>query len=187
LERENSHVEIVVTDTGKGITADLLPHVFDRFRQADSSSQRAHGGLGIGLALVKNLVELHGGTVHAASDGVGTGATFTVKLPLMLHVEPAAEAAGSAWRMPPLSSLGGLGLLVLDDDTDALDLFATVLRQAGAEVRTARSVREALELLATWEPDVIISDIEMPQENGYAFIRRLRGGEVPHGERIPAV
>jgi CheY-like chemotaxis protein/anti-sigma regulatory factor (Ser/Thr protein kinase) len=187
LERVNSHVEIVVTDTGPGISAELLPYVFDRFRQADSSSQRAHGGLGIGLALVKNLVELHGGTVHAASDGVGTGATFTVKLPLMLHVEPAAETAGSTWRMPPLSSLGGLGLLVLDDDTDALDLFATVLRQAGAEVRTARSVREALEMLATWEPDVIISDIEMPAENGYAFIRRLRGGEVPHGERIPAV
>jgi signal transduction histidine kinase/ActR/RegA family two-component response regulator len=187
LERVNSHVEIVVTDTGPGISAELLPYVFDRFRQADSSSQRAHGGLGIGLALVKNLVELHGGTVHAASDGIGTGATFTVKLPLMLHVEPAAEAAGAAWRMPPLSSLGGLSLLVLDDDTDALDLFATVLRQAGAEVRTARSVREALEMLATWEPDVIISDIEMPAENGYAFIRRLRGGEVPHGERIPAV
>jgi len=187
LERVNSHVEIVVTDTGKGITADLLPHVFDRFRQADSSSQRAHGGLGIGLALVKNLVELHGGTVHADSGGADHGATFTVKLPLMLHVEPAADPIGAAWRLPPLSSLGGLALLVLDDDTDALDLFATVLRQAGAEVRTARSVREALELLAAWEPDAIISDIEMPEENGYAFIQRLRGGEIPHGERIPAV
>ncbi len=187
LERVNSHVEIVVTDTGKGIAADMLPHVFDRFRQADSSSQRAHGGLGIGLALVKNLVELHGGTVHAASAGPDQGATFTVKLPLMLHVEPAAEAARPGWSGAPTDSLAGVSLLVLDDDTDALDLFAAVLRQAGAEVRTARSVREALDLLRAWEPDVVVSDIEMPEENGYAFIRKLRGGKVPRGDRIPAV
>jgi CheY-like chemotaxis protein/nitrogen-specific signal transduction histidine kinase len=187
LERVNSHVEIVVTDTGKGIEPAVLPHVFDRFRQADSSSQRAHGGLGIGLALVKSLVELHGGTVHAASPGPDQGATFTVKLPRMLHVDAGAEAGVPGWRLGTPSSLAGIALLVVDDDTDALDLFATVLRQAGAEVRTARSVREALALLATWEPDVIVSDIEMPEENGYVFIQRLRGGEIPHGERIPAV
>jgi signal transduction histidine kinase/ActR/RegA family two-component response regulator len=189
LERVNSHVELVVTDTGKGITADMLPHVFDRFRQADGSSQRAHGGLGIGLALVKSLVELHGGSVQAASAGLDQGATFTVKLPLMLHAEPAerVEAAGPGHRGPSMAALGGISLLVLDDDTDALELFATVLRQAGAEVRVARSVGEAIALLQAWEPDVIVSDIEMPEENGYAFIRRLRGGEVPNGERIPAV
>jgi signal transduction histidine kinase/ActR/RegA family two-component response regulator len=186
LERVNSHIEIVVTDTGPGIAPEVLPHVFDRFRQADSSSQRSHGGLGIGLALVKSLVELHGGTVHVASPGRDQGATFTVKLPRMLHVDSSAEAA-AAGRQPTAASLAGISLLVLDDDTDALDLFATVLRQAGAEVRTARSVREAIALLGTWEPDVAVSDIEMPEEDGYAFIRRLRGGEVPHGDRIPAV
>jgi len=187
LERVNSHVEIVVTDTGKGIEPAVLPHVFDRFRQADSSSQRSHGGLGIGLALVKSLVELHGGSVHAASPGPDQGATFTVKLPRMLHVDGGAESGVPGWRLGTPASLAGIALLVVDDDTDALDLFATVLRQAGAEVRTARSVREALTILAMWEPDVVVSDIEMPEENGYVFIRRLRGGEVPHGERIPAV
>jgi signal transduction histidine kinase/ActR/RegA family two-component response regulator len=189
LERVNSHVEIVVTDTGKGITADMLPCVFDRFRQADGSSQRASGGLGIGLALVKSLVELHGGSVQAVSAGLDQGATFTVKLPLMLHAEPSerVEATGPGHRMQSMAALGGISLLVLDDDTDALELFATVLRQAGAEVRIARSVREAMGLLQAWEPDVIVSDIEMPEENGYAFIRRLRGGEVQNGERIPAI
>jgi signal transduction histidine kinase/CheY-like chemotaxis protein len=187
-ERVNSHVQIVVTDTGKGITPDVLPYVFDRFRQADSSSQRSHGGLGIGLALVKSLVELHGGSVEAASPGPDQGATFTVKLPLMLHAETErAEAAGAGHRRSATVSLSGISLLVLDDDTDALELFATVLRQAGAEVRVARSVREALDLLRAWEPDVIVSDIEMPDESGYVFIRKLRDGEVAHGERIPAI
>jgi len=187
LARVDSHVEIVVTDTGKGIAGDVLPYVFDRFRQADSSSQRAHGGLGIGLALVKNLVELHGGSVHAVSPGLEQGATFTVRLPLMLHAETAERGPAAVHGVKPVTSLGGITLLILDDDTDALDLFATVLRQAGGEVRAARSVREALDLLRAWEPDVIVSDIEMPEENGYAFIRRLRGGDVPHGDRIPAI
>jgi signal transduction histidine kinase/CheY-like chemotaxis protein len=187
VERANSHVEIVVTDTGKGIPPEVLPHVFDRFRQADSSSQRSHGGLGIGLALVKSLVELHGGSVEAASPGPDQGATFIVKLPLMLHAEPErVEAAVPGHRVAPMAALGGISLLVLDDDTDALELFATVLRQAGAEVRLARSVREAIDLLRAWEPDVIVSDIEMPEESGYVFIRKLRG-EVAHGERIPAI
>ena len=186
VERVNSHVQIVVTDTGKGITPDVLPYVFDRFRQADSSSQRSHGGLGIGLALVKSLVELHGGSVEAASPGPDQGATFTVKLPLMLHAET-ERAAGAGHRRSATVSLSGISLLVLDDDTDALELFATVLCQAGAEVRVARSVREALDLLRAWEPDVIVSDIEMPDESGYVFIRKLRDGEVAHGERIPAI
>ena len=189
LARVNSHVEIVVADTGKGITADVLPHIFERFRQAESGSQRSHGGLGIGLALVRHLVELQGGTVEASSGGADQGATFTVKLPLMLH----ADADGlrpAALRQPAAagaSSLAGLQLLVVDDDTDALELFAMVLRHAGAEVRTVFSVREALDLLKGWEPDVIVSDIEMPDESGYTFIRRLRGGDIPHGDRIPAV
>jgi CheY-like chemotaxis protein len=188
VERVSSHVEIVVTDTGIGIPADVLPHVFDRFRQADSSSQRSHGGLGIGLALVKSLVELHGGSVHAASAGPDRGATFTVRLPRMLHTDGTerGEAVLAGHRAVPVM-LGDIKLLVLDDDSDALELFATVLRQAGAEVRVARAVSEAFELLRAWEPDVVVSDIEMPEENGYAFIRRLRSGEVRGGERIPAI
>jgi signal transduction histidine kinase/CheY-like chemotaxis protein len=188
LERVNSHVEIIVTDTGKGIAPEVLPFVFDRFRQADSSSQRAHGGLGIGLALVKNLVELHGGSVQAASPGPDQGATFTVKLPVMLHAETSERVqAGPAHGVTSIGSLSGISLLVLDDDSDALDLFVTVLRQAGGDLRSARSVEEAMTLLQAWEPDAIVSDIEMPEENGYAFIRRLRGGEVEHGDRIPAI
>jgi len=189
VARVNSHVEIVVTDSGQGIPADVLPHIFERFRQADSSSQRAHGGLGIGLALVKHLVEVHGGSVEATSAGPGQGATFTVKLPRMLHAEPAVERAQPVGR-PPLdvaSRLGGISLLVVDDDVDALDLFAEMLRQGRAEVRTARSVRQALEMLQSWEPDVVVSDIEMPEESGYVLIRTLRGGGVRHGDRLPVV
>ncbi|HEV8615767.1 MAG TPA: ATP-binding protein [Methylomirabilota bacterium] len=191
LQRVNSQVEIVVTDTGHGIAADVLPHIFERFRQADSSSQRAYGGLGIGLALVKHLVELQGGSVAAASPGAGQGATFTVSLPLMLHAAaPVPGVAPAPARQTPATidaSLRDISLLVVDDDGDALDLFALLLRAAGAEVQLARSAREAIETLRTWEPDVIVSDIEMPGESGYALIRRLRSGEVPHGDRVPAV
>ena len=189
VARVNSHVEIVVTDTGQGISAEAMPHIFERFRQADSGSQRAHGGLGIGLALVKHLVEVHGGSVEAVSGGSGQGATFTVKLPRMLHVETLGDRAAPAARRQPglAAALAGIALLVVDDDVDALDLFAEMLRQGGADVRTARSVREALELLQRWEPDVLVSDIEMPEENGYALIRKLRGGQIPRGDRIPAV
>ena len=189
VARVSSHVEIVVTDTGQGITAEAMPHIFERFRQAESGSQRAHGGLGIGLALVKHLVEVHGGSVEAASGGPDQGATFTVKLPRMLHAETGAERAAPAARRTPglATALAGIALLVVDDDVDALDLFAEVLRQGGAEVRTARSVSEALDILKAWEPDVVVSDIEMPEENGYALIRKLRGGVIPRGERIPAV
>ncbi|HEU5196574.1 MAG TPA: ATP-binding protein, partial [Methylomirabilota bacterium] len=189
VARANSHVEIVVTDTGQGITAEAMPHIFERFRQADSGSQRAHGGLGIGLALVKHLVEVHGGSVHAASAGPDQGATFTVKLPRMLHAETLADRVTPAARRAPglATALAGIRLLVVDDDVDALDLFAEMLRQSGAEIRPARSVREALDLLKRWEPDVLISDIEMPEENGYALIRQLRGGQIPRGDRIPAV
>jgi len=189
VARVNSHVEIMVTDTGQGIRAEVMPHIFERFRQADSSSQRAHGGLGIGLALVKHLVEVHGGSVEATSAGPDQGATFTVKLPRMLHAEAPAERGEAATRRPEAlaAALGGVALLVVDDDTDALDLFAEMLRQGGAVVRTARSVREAIAQLQQWEPDVVVSDIEMPDESGYALIRKLRGGQVPRGDRIPAI
>jgi CheY-like chemotaxis protein/nitrogen-specific signal transduction histidine kinase len=187
LARVNSHVEIVVTDSGQGIPAEVMPHIFERFRQADSSSQRAHGGLGIGLALVKHLVEVHGGSVEASSGGTGQGATFTVKLPRMLHAEPPAERGRPSSRGARTAGLAGISLLVVDDDVDALDLFAEMLRQGGADVRTARSVPQALQILERWEPDVVVSDIEMPGESGYALIRQLRGGRILHGDRIPVV
>jgi signal transduction histidine kinase/ActR/RegA family two-component response regulator len=187
VARASSHVEIVVTDSGQGIPAEVMPHIFERFRQADSSSQRAHGGLGIGLALVKHLVEVHGGSVEASSGGADQGATFTVRLPLMLHADAPAERVRPPSRRARTAALGGISLLVVDDDLDALDLFGEMLRQGGADVRTARSVREALEILEGWEPDVVVSDIEMPVENGYALIRQLRGGRIVHGDRIPVV
>ncbi|MGH7277741.1 MAG: PAS domain-containing hybrid sensor histidine kinase/response regulator [Candidatus Rokuibacteriota bacterium] len=158
LERVNSHIEIVVSDTGQGIPADLLPRVFDHFRQGDSSSTRAHGGLGLGLALVKHLVESHGGSVEAASPGEGHGATFTVKRPLMVHAElalspdrvhPTAEKplAGVGDR-GPLSSLAGIRVLAVDDDGDALELLARLLEAQGAEVQTAPSAAPAVALTA---------------------------------------
>ena len=184
LQRVNSHVEITVSDTGQGIAPDVLPHVFERFQQADSTSTRRHTGLGLGLALVRHLVELHGGTVEAASPGEGQGATFTVKLPVAIarageteasppsrgRVHPTASVAVSA-RGP---SLRGLRVLVVDDDRDGLDLAATILLNSGAEVRTCSSAADGLATIEAWRPDVLVSDIEMPGEDGYSFIRRVR-------------
>jgi len=196
LQRVGSHVEIVVSDTGQGIAPDMLPRVFERFQQADSTSTRRHTGLGLGLALVRHLVELHGGAVEAASVGEGHGATFTVKLPIAIargadteaarsprsRAHPTAEVAVST-RGP---SLRGLRVLVVDDDRDGLDLVATILLNGGAEVRACSSVGEGLAAMQAWRPDVLVSDIEMPGEDGYAFIRRLRalGGALA---RTPAV
>jgi PAS domain S-box-containing protein len=193
LQRIDSHVEIVVSDTGQGISRDVLPLIFDRFMQATSSPTRAHSGLGVGLALVKNLVELHGGSVAAGSDGEGKGATFIVRLPLPIPQEPSGAAPRLHLTAAPLKSssagvrLDGLRILVVDDDRDALDVASAVLGGAGAAVRTCASASEALEVLRQWRPDVMVSDIEMPGEDGYSLIRKVRalGGE--EGSRIPAV
>jgi len=182
LKRVDDHAEIVVADTGRGIPASLLPVVFDRFRQADSSSRRAHGGLGIGLALVRHLAEMHGGTVLAESAGEGQGATFTVRLPVLSparsHTDGAAHPVAAVLMAPrtPGGLLDGLKVLVVDDERDALELFATILGGAGAETRTAISTGDARDVLAGWMPDVLVSDIEMPAEDGYALIRGLRAG-----------
>ena len=196
LQRVNSHVEIVVSDTGQGIAPEVLPHVFERFQQADSTSTRRHTGLGLGLALVRHLVELHGGTVAATSDGDGRGAVFTVKLPVAIarpgddggHPTRARTHAPGAGAETPLGpSLRGLRVLVVDDDRDGLDLVATILLNGGAEVKTSSSAADGIAALQGWRPDVLISDIEMPGEDGYAFIRRVRAGEGAAEPRIPAV
>jgi signal transduction histidine kinase/ActR/RegA family two-component response regulator len=193
LQRASGHAEIVVSDTGQGISPEMLPHVFERFRQADSSSTRSHGGLGLGLALVKHLVELHGGTVVAQSDGVGRGATFVVALPIpvadVLTPSPSrAQARGlAADALHGIVSLEGLQVLVVDDDADAIALIEAILTGAGAAVRACTSASAALNLLREWRPDVLVSDIEMAGEDGYALIRTVRGLAAEEGGETPAI
>ena len=194
LTRVNSHLEIAVSDTGEGIAEDFLPFVFDRFRQADGTSTRRHGGLGLGLAIVRHIVELHGGAVSVASDGVGTGSTFTVKLPLVpvyqTEQNGKREHPAANENLPPLESaerLDAATILIVDDEPDARELLATVLRERGAHVATYASVAEIMHALKTAAPDVIVSDIEMPGEDGYEFIKKLRALPANEGGKIPAV
>jgi signal transduction histidine kinase/ActR/RegA family two-component response regulator len=190
LARVNSHVEIVVADTGAGIDPVLLPHIFDRFRQGDSTSTRTHGGLGLGLALVKHIVELHGGTVHAISEGEGRGATFTVKLPVSLAATPAELAHPTVPRVAvamPVVSLEKVRVLFVDDDRDTLDLFTRIAANTGAETRVATSVAEAIAIFTEWRPDVLVSDVEMPGQDGYALIAYVRALAPEHGGDVPAI
>jgi CheY-like chemotaxis protein/two-component sensor histidine kinase len=194
LHRETSHVQITVTDTGQGMSPDVLPHVFERFHQADSSSTRAHGGLGLGLALVKHLAELHGGSVMADSEGAGRGATFRVTLPtaaLNAPVEsPRPRIALDVGTVSPPSSgsrLDGLKALVVDDDRDSLALAEAMLIRAGADVRTAASAPDALSVFQRWGPDVLISDIEMPGEDGYSLIQKIRTVPTDGRQSTPAI
>jgi CheY-like chemotaxis protein len=194
LQRINSHVEIVVSDTGRGVAAEFLPHLFERFRQADSTFSREHGGLGLGLAIVREFVELHGGSVRAASEGPGTGATFTVALPLMiLHPHPASDvprvnprADRSAAASIP-NRLDGVSVLVVDDEEDALALMREVLGSAGASVETVSAARLALEKLEESRPSVLVADIGMPEMDGFEFIREVRRREGVAGGFVPAL
>ena len=194
LERVNSHIEIVVTDTGSGIKADFLPHVFERFRQADQATTRQHGGLGLGLAIVRHLIELHGGTVQVESAGEGQGATFRVKLPLVPvyqkqnieeRVHPAAREALASFSCP--ERLDGLKVLVVDDEADTRELLRIGISQCGAEVMTAASASEALEIINKDRPQILISDIGMPDEDGYDLIRKVRALPAERGGDIPAI
>jgi signal transduction histidine kinase/ActR/RegA family two-component response regulator len=189
--RHGSDVRVSVSDTGQGISPEFLPHVFERFRQQDGSTTREHGGLGLGLAIVRHLVEQHGGRVSAESDGERRGATFSFDLPIAAVKTPAGEAEGRPdSQRPPAgaaSALGGVRVLVVDDNADARELLALVLGRAGAEVERAASAEAALEMLQQAEVDVLVSDIGMPTEDGYALIGRVRSLTDGRARRPPAV
>ncbi|HVF28750.1 MAG TPA: ATP-binding protein [Pyrinomonadaceae bacterium] len=188
LEQINSHVQITVSDTGAGIPTEFLPQVFAPFRQADGSTTRAQGGLGLGLSIVRHLVELHGGTVQADSRGVGQGATFTVKLPVMAVYEQHGGAdAPASHSHDRFEGLEGLKVLVVDDDADTRELLKAVLGSRGVEVSAAGSAWEALELFERLRPAVLVSDIGMPGEDGYDLIRKVRALPAERGGRTPAV
>lgn len=193
LRRDGSQVEIVVADTGQGLDPEFLPHVFDRFRQADASTTRSHGGLGLGLAIAKHLVELHGGAIFAESEGPGRGAVFTVRLPIapLRATSSAPEdprpGALADPALPPAPALAGVRVLVVDDEADTRELMASVLAEGEATVATAASAAEALALLQELRPDVLVSDIGMPGEDGYSLIRRVRALAPEAGGRTPAV
>ncbi|HEY9651840.1 MAG TPA: ATP-binding protein, partial [Coleofasciculaceae cyanobacterium] len=186
LEQIDSTVQIVVKDTGKGITSEFLPHVFERFRQADATTTRSYGGLGLGLAIVRHLVEMHNGVVYATSEGEGRGAAFTVQLPILAsHPEPLTENNDRLLQNVP--SLDGVRVLVVDDNTDSLDLIRFILEQCQAQVTTAVSVAQALNAIAQLKPHILISDIGMPDEDGYSLIRQIRTLESEAEGQMPAI
>jgi len=190
LRHEGPKVTLTVTDSGLGIDPAFLPMVFDRFKQADASITRRVGGLGLGLALVRHIVELHGGTVEAASEGIGKGASFTVMLPVraVVPASPVSNRKHDVVSHPPARvDLTGVRVLVVDDEADARELVADVLSSAGALVETARSAAEGFEQFTRFHPDVVVSDIGMPDEDGYSFIRRVRSLPRAEGASVPAL
>lgn len=185
LQRTGSHISLSVSDNGKGIKPEFLPHVFERFRQADASTTRQHGGLGLGLALVRQLAELHGGSVTVASPGEGLGATFTVRLPMPIaRPSEGFDPAGAGFELG--FDLAGVSVLVVDDEPDARNLAKRLLEECRADVSTAGSAAEAFDLLCRVRPDVVVSDVGMPGEDGYTFIRRVRALPPESGGRTPA-
>jgi CheY-like chemotaxis protein len=190
--REGAHARVTVDDTGPGISPDFLPYVFDRFRQGDQSTTRVHGGLGLGLSIVRHLVEMHGGSVRAASEGDGLGSTFTVELPLARGAEAGArDGDGAADRFSSENAqsaiLDGMSVLVVDDEPDALGLLKTMLELKGARVMAAGSAEAAWRELEGHWPDLLLCDIGMPGEDGYQFIRRVRALETERGRPLPSV
>ncbi len=191
LERVNSHVEVNVSDTGIGISPEFLPHVFERFRQADAGISRERGGLGLGLSIARQLIEMHGGTIDASSPGPGKGSTFRIKMPLMIlhpmpeqlpRVHPRSGTSASK----PVADLAGVHVLAVDDEADALSLVSEALEAVGARVSTARSAQAALTKLDLEVPDVLVADLGMPTVDGFAFIGRVRRHPNPRVREIPA-
>jgi CheY-like chemotaxis protein/two-component sensor histidine kinase len=195
VDKADGEVSISVQDDGQGIDPDFLPHVFDRFRQADSTSTRRHRGLGLGLAIVGNLAELHGGSVSVASEGLGKGSEFTLRLPLTMagqtdqelqdHV---GEADGDRVPEPvDTTPLGDVRVLIVEDDPDAAEMLQYALRGVGAQTRNAYSVAEAIDSLADWVPNIVLSDITMPDEDGYSLIKRMRAMQESEIAELPAI
>ena len=196
LQSTNSHAVIAVSDSGEGIKPDFLPRLFERFSQADGSSTRAHGGLGLGLAIVRHLVELHGGSVRAESPGEGLGSAFIVSLPLMQASEHQAQGSKSQGDDAPVSEadriahsplLEGLRLLIVDDEPDFRELVTAMLGRYRAVVKTVASASEALLYVENWKPDVLVADIGMRDEDGYGLIRKVRELSAESGGRTPAL
>jgi signal transduction histidine kinase len=182
LGRDGENLRLLVSDDGRGIRPELLPRLFERFWQADGSTTRAQGGLGLGLPIVRHLVELHQGTVRAESGGEGLGATFTLTLPLVSDALRPVAAEASAERR-----LRGLRVMVVDDEPDTCEVVGEILEQAGAVVRKCRSASQALAALDVWLPDILVSDIAMPEEDGYTLIRKIRARRTDEGGGVPAV
>jgi CheY-like chemotaxis protein/two-component sensor histidine kinase len=195
LRRVESDLELVIVDNGIGITADFLPHVFETFRQSDSTATRSYGGLGIGLSITKHLVELHGGTIEAISDGIGSGASFVVRLPVSPLVSstvgvgkaPTATTSAGGEMGSFIETLAGLRVLVVDDDEDARELLVVVLETCNVEAVGAGTARDALSALADFHADVMVSDIGMPGEDGYSLIRSLRASTDKRIAATPAI
>jgi signal transduction histidine kinase/CheY-like chemotaxis protein len=194
LERVDSHVELTVSDTGEGIEASVLPHLFERFWQAESGTTRRQGGLGLGLAIVRHIVELHGGTVYAESEGPGRGSLFHVRLPLMVTTQREMAEAGrrhptanDAFGPGVLPDLRNVRVLVVDDEPDSNEAVRAVLSRCDAEVRVAGSSEQAIEILGRWRPDVLVSDIGMPGEDGYALIAQVRARSADRSGTVPAL
>jgi PAS domain S-box-containing protein len=196
LEQLSSEVQIKVSDTGEGIRPDFLPFVFERFRQAEAGTTRRHAGLGLGLAIVRHLTELHGGSVHVDSPGEGRGATFTIRFPLIASHERTkvpsrltrgASTDGTGAHGTSSITLDGVQVLVVDDDRDTCQILSVVLTESRAEVQTAASAAEALEMLKWFKPDVLVSDLAMPDEDGYSLISRIRAHEAESVRETPAV
>ncbi|HEX2520755.1 MAG TPA: hybrid sensor histidine kinase/response regulator, partial [Terriglobia bacterium] len=188
LQRVQSHLQVSVSDTGKGVDPEFLPYVFERFRQGASGITRSHGGLGLGLSIVRHLVELHGGTARAESLGEGHGSTFILDFPIRaVNLKTDEEPSATPSPAHNLQQLKGVRVMVVDDEADARDLITVVMQQHGAEVSVAASAAAAIESLDKNLPDILLCDIGMPKEDGYSLIARLRARTPEQGGQLPAI